>query len=136
MMQGHMDWLLNSNVFRRVLKRRKVRVYSILFHRSVQAIVEFRIQTVRTLQGVVKYGDNNPVAEAQVVEFASDWKRELRRTTTDSDGRFLLQPIKGRKIYYLQISESRAGMNPLRVPLRLSRWRGKKVLQLLMMSPM
>ena len=102
---------------------------------AVQQIVEYRLQTVRAIQGVVMYGDNHPATEAQVVEFASDWKTELRRTTTDSEGRFLLQPVKGRKVYYLQISEEKSGMNPLRVPLKLSRWRGKKMVQLWMGSP-
>lgn len=102
---------------------------------AVHQIVEFRIQTVNALEGIVLYGDDQPASDAQVAEFTPDWKTELRRITTDSQGRFVLEPVKGRKIYYLQVSESKFGMNSVRVPLRISKWQGHKPLRIRLNSP-
>ena len=67
---------------------------------------------------------------ATIEEVGPDWKGALRSTATDSDGRFALTPVKGRKIYYLQITAGVPGVNPLQVPVKISRFRGKKLLRL------
>ena len=95
--------------------------------------VEMRLQRVKSLGGVVVLPNGDPVVGAQVVEYSSDWHTELRRTETDSQGHFALTPVKGRKLYYLQITARDAhnvGINPLRVPLQISRFRGKDQLVL------
>jgi hypothetical protein len=97
---------------------------------GTEEIVELRLQKVKALTGLVTYPNGDPVKEARVVEFSADWKNELRATVTDSQGRFTFTPVKGREIYYLQISASETGVNPLRVPLQISRFWGKKSLEL------
>jgi len=53
---------------------------------AVETIVELRLQTVKSLQGVVTYGNGDIVIGAKVAELAPDWKTELRATSTDSEG--------------------------------------------------
>jgi hypothetical protein len=97
---------------------------------AAEQIVELRLQKVASIEGVIVYPNGEPVNRAQVVEFSPDWKAELRRTETDSAGHFKLNPVKGRKTYYLQITALEAGVNPLRVPVQISRWATKKPLRL------
>jgi hypothetical protein len=97
---------------------------------AAEQIVELRLQKVASIEGVVVYPNGEPVNRAQVVEFSPDWKAELRRTETDSTGHFKLNPVKGRKTYYLQITAMETGVNPLRVPVQISRWATKKPLRL------
>ena len=98
---------------------------------AAEEIVELRLQTVRALKGIVVYPNGEIVKGAKVAELTSDWKTELRETRTDEDGRFNLAPIKGHKVYYLQITvPGAAGVNPLRVPAKISRLWGKGSLRL------
>ena len=98
---------------------------------AVEEIVELRLQTVKALKGVVVYSNGEPVKGAKVAELTSDWKAELRVTSTDSEGRFSLAPVKGRKVYYLEITvPGAAGVNPLRVPAKINRLWGKGLLRL------
>lgn len=97
---------------------------------GAEEIVELRLQKVKALSGLVVYPNGDPAVAAHVVEYDSDWKGELRRTQTDSTGHFTLAPVKGRKVYYLQITARQSGVNPLRVPLQISRLRGKSSLHL------
>ena len=94
-----------------------------------ETTVELPLQKVIAIRGVVVYPGGEPVAGARVVELSPDWKTELRRTETDSTGHFSLPPVKGRKTYYLQITVNKPGVNPLRVPVQISRWHGKGSLQ-------
>jgi hypothetical protein len=98
---------------------------------AAEEIVELRLQRAKCLCGIVTYVNGDPVPDAQVEELGQDWKgSQLRSTKTDSEGRFTLASIKGRKIYYLQISSRQPGVNPLRVPVQISRFRGTKLLRL------
>ena len=98
---------------------------------AVEQIVELRLQTVKALKGIVLYPNGDLVKGAKVAELTSDWKTELRETRTDAEGRFVLAPVKGRKVYYLQITVPEvAGVNPLRVPAKINRLRGKESLRL------
>jgi hypothetical protein len=84
------------------------------------------LQTLKALRGIVLYPNGDTVKGAKVAELTSDWKTELRTTTTDSEGHFNLAPVKGRKVYYLQVTvPGAAGVNPLRVPAKLNRLWGK-----------
>ncbi len=96
---------------------------------AVEELVILPPQTVKSLTGVVAV-NGDPIVGANVIEYSADWKTELRRTTTDGDGRFALQSVKGRKVYYLHISAPGPGINPARVAVKLSRWRGKKSLEI------
>lgn len=101
------------------------------YARAAEETVELRLQTVKALKGVVLYPNGDPVRAAKVAELTSDWKRELRATTTDPQGRFNLTPVKGRKVYYLQVTvPGVVGVNPLRVPAKINRLWGKSALVL------
>lgn len=98
---------------------------------AAEEIVELRLQTVKALNGVVVYPNGEPVKGAKVAELTFDWKAELRVTSTDSEGRFSLAPVKGRKVYYLEITvPGAAGVNPLRVPAKINWLWGKGLLRL------
>ena len=98
---------------------------------AAEETVELRLQRAKCLCGIVTFVTGDPVPDAQVEELGQDWKGpQLRSTRTDSEGRFTFAPIKGRKIYYLQISSRQPGVNPLRVPIQISRFRGTKLLRL------
>ena len=85
-------------------------------------------QTVRSLSGIVAV-NGGPIQRAIVAEFGADYKTEIRRTTTDAEGRFTLSPMKGQTTYYLQISAPGPGINPARVKVRLS-GRAKELLEI------
>lgn len=96
-----------------------------------EEIVEMRLQSVKALRGVVLDPNGDPVKGAKVAELTPDWRRELRATNTDSDGRFALTSVKGRKVYYLQISAPDVeGVNPLRVPAKINRLWSRGLLRL------
>jgi len=98
---------------------------------AVEQIVQLTLQRAECLCGIVTYINGDTVPDALVEEFAEEWKgNPLRSAMTDSEGRFTLTPVKGRKIYYLQISLRRPGVNPLRVPVQINRIHGTKLLRL------
>jgi hypothetical protein len=98
---------------------------------AAEEIVELRLQTVKALKGVVVYPNGELVKGAKVAELTSDWKTELRVTSTDSEGRFSLAPVNGRKVYYLEITvPGAAGVNPLRAPAKINWLWGKGLLRL------
>jgi hypothetical protein len=98
---------------------------------AAEEIVELRLQTVKALRGIVVYPNGHIVKGAKVAELTSDWKTELRETRTDEEGRFSLAPVKGRKVYYLQVTVPKAaGVKPLRVLAKINRLWGKGSLRL------
>ena len=98
---------------------------------AAEEIAVLRLQRAKCLCGIVTYVSGDPVPGAQVEEFSKDWKGTLLRSTeTDSEGRFTLPPVKDRKVYYFQISLRKPGVNPLRVSVQLSRFRGTRLLRL------
>ena len=98
--------------------------------RGNEEIVELTLQRAKCICGVVLYPNGDPVRGAKVEELGSDWKGSLRSVTTDSEGHFVLAPTEGRDVYYLQISAPTPRVNPLRVPVQISRCRGTKLLRL------
>ncbi len=99
---------------------------------AAEEIVELRLQRAKCLCGVVLYPNNDPVSGAKVEELGEGWKGSLRSTYADSKGSFVLEPVKGRKIYYLQITAPATGVNPLRVPVHIVHFRGTKLLRLVL----
>jgi hypothetical protein len=97
---------------------------------AAEEIIELQLQHSKCLCGVVTYANGDPAQNARVEEFGPDWKEALRSTNTGSDGQFALAPVKGRHVYYLQVSARAPGVNPLRVPVQISRFRGTKLLRL------
>jgi|SRR5579862_1116654 len=95
-----------------------------------EEIVELPLQRAQCICGVVLYPNGDPVEGAKVEELGSDWKSSLRSVNSDSEGHFVLTPIKGRDVYYIQITAPTTGVNPLRVPIQISRFRGTKLLRL------
>ena len=68
---------------------------------------------------------DSPLPGAKVEEMSSDWKEVLSSTETDDKGGFALVPIRGHKIYFLQISCH--NFNPLRVRVEISLKKGKEL---------
>lgn len=99
---------------------------------GVEEIVELRLQRVKCLCGVVLYPNDDPVSGAKIEELGKDWKGSLRSTFADSKGAFTLEPVKGRKVYYLQITApaSAHGIKPLRVPIQVVHFRGTRLMRL------
>jgi len=79
-----------------------------------------KIQFSRTLSAIVIMPDGSPLPAAEVEEVSSDWKTVLRTVRTDASGTFTLVPVKGRKIYYIQVSAP--GFNTLRFRLKKKRY--------------
>jgi hypothetical protein len=99
------------------------------FIQANEEIAVLGLQHAKCLCGVVTV-NGVPVQYAKVEEFGPDWKGTLRSTDTDSEGRFTLAPVKGQLVYYLQVSTRGTGVNPLRVPVEIGRFRGVKFLHL------
>jgi len=98
---------------------------------AAEETVQLRLQAVKALRGIVVYPNGDIVKGAKVAELTSDWKTELRETRTDEEGRFSLAPVKGHKVYYLQVTVPEVpGVNPLRVPAKINRLWGKGSLRL------
>jgi hypothetical protein len=96
---------------------------------AAEEIVELHLQRAKCLCGIVTIS-GEPVSNAKVEELGEGWKGTLRSTDTDSEGHFRFTLVKGRKIYFLRISARAPGVNPLQVPVKISRVRGAKLLRL------
>jgi hypothetical protein len=84
-------------------------------------IVEIdKIQVSQSLSAIVVMPDGSPLPSAKVEEVSSDWKTVLRTVQTDAGGTFTLAPVKGRNIYYIQVSAP--GFNSLRFRLKRKRY--------------
>jgi hypothetical protein len=92
--------------------------------RGNEVLVILPPQTVKSLEGIVVVKGIS-IEHAIVAEFASDYKTEIRRTTTDAQGQFRLVLANGRRTYYLQITGP-GGVNPA---VRISRT-GKALLNI------
>jgi hypothetical protein len=83
------------------------------------------VQLVRSLAAVVQDAADSPMAGVLVEEFSSDWNKALRSTKTGATGRFTFAQVKGRDVYYLQLTMK--GFNPLRVRVKVDPQRGKEL---------
>jgi len=80
------------------------------------------VQSAKSLGATIQYPTGAPISTAHVQEFSADWKTVLRSTSTDRDGSFSFAPVRGRKIYFIQISAP--GFDPLRFGLHVDAKRG------------
>ena len=80
------------------------------------------VQLAKSLGATVQDPTGAPTPNALVQEFSADWKTILRSTSTDSDGSFSFTSVRGRKIYFIQISAP--GFDPLRFRLQVDAKRG------------
>jgi hypothetical protein len=80
------------------------------------------VQLAKSLDATIQDPTGAPIPKALVREFSADWKTVLRSTSTDTDGRFSFTPVRGRKIYFIQISAP--GFDPLRFRLQVDVKRG------------
>jgi hypothetical protein len=85
-------------------------------HAGVETVEIPRIQFSRSLSAIVTMPGGSPLPGAKVEEFSCNWKTALRTVQTDAGGTFSLAPVKGRKLYYIQVSAP--GFNPLRFRLK------------------
>ena len=83
------------------------------------------VQLARSLAAVVHDPVGYPLPSVLVEERTSDWKEPLRSTKTDAAGAFTSAPVKGRNVYYLQLTMK--GFNPLRVRVKVDSNRGKEL---------
>jgi hypothetical protein len=94
--------------------------------RAQYQIVEIeKVQLATSLAAVVTDIMGSPMPGVLVEECSSDWKQSLRSTKTDAKGGFTLAPVKGRDVYYLQLSMN--GFDPLRVRVKIDPKRGKNL---------
>jgi hypothetical protein len=63
------------------------------------------VQVSNSLSAVVVDPDDSPREGIVVEEMTADWSRVLRTTKTDASGTFRLEPVKGRKVYFIRISD-------------------------------
>jgi hypothetical protein len=95
-------------------------------HAQGASTIEYeKAQVARSLAAVVVDPTGSPIPGVLVEECSSDWKESLRSTKTDTAGGFTLSPVKGRRVYYLQLRMN--GFNPLRVQVKLDAKRGKNL---------
>lgn len=80
------------------------------------------VQLAKSLDATIQDTTGAPIPKALVQEFSADWKTVLRSTSTDTDGRFSFTPVRGRKIYFIQISAP--GFDQLRFRLQVDVKRG------------
>jgi hypothetical protein len=80
------------------------------------------VQLAKSLGATIQDPAGAPIPKVLVQEFSADWKTVIRSTSTDTDGRFSFTPVRGRKIYFIQISVP--GFDPLRFRLQVDVKRG------------
>ena len=80
------------------------------------------VQLAKSLDATIQDDVGAPIPKALVQEFSADWKTVIRSTSTDTDGRFSFTPVRGRKIYFIQISVP--GFDALRFRLQVDVKRG------------
>jgi hypothetical protein len=94
-------------------------------HAQYQIIEIERVQLARSLDAEVFDPGGSPISGALVEEFSSEWKEVLRTTKTDATGKFSFAPVKGRDVYYIQLSMD--GFDPLRIRLKIDPKKGKNL---------
>jgi len=94
-------------------------------HAQYQIIEIEKVQLATSLAAVATDITGTRMPGVLVEEFSSDWKQSLRSTKTDAKGRFTLTPVKGRDVYYLQLSMN--GFDPLRVRVKIDPKEGKNL---------
>jgi hypothetical protein len=94
-------------------------------HAQYQIVEIEKVQLATSLAAVVTDIMGSPMPGVLVEECSSDWKQSLRSTKTDAKGGFTLAPVKGRDVYYLQLSMN--GFDPLRVRVKIDPKRGKNL---------
>jgi hypothetical protein len=90
-----------------------------------QTVEIAKIQTAKALAGTVVDPVDSVVQGVQVLEVSSDWQTVLRITTTDSNGKWSLEPVPKQQVYYLRFVAN--GFNPLQVRVRLNRTKGREL---------
>jgi hypothetical protein len=80
------------------------------------------VQTAKSLSAIIQDPTGAPISKAQVQELSADWKTVLRSSSTDAQGKFSFTPVRGRTIYFFQVSAR--GFDPLRFRLRVDMKRG------------
>jgi hypothetical protein len=83
------------------------------------------VQVTRSLDATVHDTAGLAMPGVLVEEVTSDWKKSIRSTTTNAAGAFAFAPVKGRTVYYFQLSFY--AYNPLRVRVKLDDKRGKEL---------
>ena len=98
----------------------------ISLHAQGVSTIEYKdVQVVLSLAGVAYDPAASPMAGVLVEEFSSDWKLALRSTESNQQGHFVMPPVKGRKIYFLQFSFRNC--NPIRMRVKVDSRHGKEL---------
>lgn len=84
---------------------------------QLQLIEIEKPQLSKSVRGLVTDPVGTVVSGVSVEEWTPGWKKFVRATRTDRNGRFSFQPERGKAIYYLQFRSM--GFDPLRLKLKL-----------------
>jgi hypothetical protein len=84
-----------------------------------QTVMLARVQTARSLAGVVVDPEGGVIAGATVELCSHDWKDCHTKATAGPDGRFAMVPRQWQKLYYLRFSAD--GFDPLEFKARVNR---------------
>ena len=96
---------------------------AILLFLSLGATAQYQLieiekpQLSKSVGGLVTDPVGTVVSGVSVEEWTAGWKKFVRATHTDNNGRFYLQPEQGKTIYYLQFQSP--GFDPLRLKLKV-----------------
>jgi len=87
---------------------RAIRVVTLVFLFVVTCLagietVQLPDQRSKTLSGIVTDPGGGTIRNARVVEVTSDWRTEVRSTTTDAYGRWALELTPGKTLYYIRL---------------------------------
>jgi Carboxypeptidase regulatory-like domain len=97
-----------------------------LVHPQGVSVVEIAdIQVAQSLSAVVTDSAMVPMEGVTIEEMSTDCKTRIRATKTDSTGKFTLPTVRGRTVYYFELTYN--GFDPLRVRIRVDEKRGKTI---------
>ena len=83
------------------------------------ATVEYaQTRSAKSLSGFVNDQNGSAMTDVQVREMSPDWKAQIRSTTTDANGRWLLYPFMSGKTYCIEFSKP--NFNTVRVRVKIT----------------
>jgi hypothetical protein len=85
-----------------------------------ESTVEYAgIQEARTLAGQICDAAGAPITGVAVEEMSDDWSKVMQQTTTDSQGRWSLPELRGRRTHYIRFLKP--AFHPVQIRVRLRR---------------
>ena len=83
-------------------------------------VIEYaKTRSAKTLSGAVNDQSGSAIPGVRVNEMSSDWKTQLRSTTTDANGRRSLHPFVSGKTYCIEFAKP--NFNPVRIHVKINK---------------